>query len=248
MKHLLDKRDDTPLHSAVRAGNLELIIEILTGSGENELKELLSKQNQPGETALYVAAECGHVNLVKEMVKYHDSCSAGIKGRNGYDAFHIAAKQGDLAIAASIEPSMSEGALLLLLRNCNSYSPFELNEKDDEDEEAPDEDEDDDEDFFVEWHLIANEKDFLWLVKVSSIPSWSMLFMTLASVGHALFPTCPNWFSFSTLVYLLKLKPSLPLDETCPDCTLQAALAQDSSEQPDLLNRDFRYSREALSF
>ncbi|KAK3016097.1 hypothetical protein RJ639_006341, partial [Escallonia herrerae] len=96
MKHLLDKRDDTPLHSAVRAENLELIIEILTGSGENELKELLSKQNQPGETALYVAAECGHVNLVKEMVKYHDSCSAGIKCRNGYDAFHIAAKQGDL--------------------------------------------------------------------------------------------------------------------------------------------------------
>ncbi|KAK2976585.1 hypothetical protein RJ640_024206 [Escallonia rubra] len=117
MKHLLDKRDDTPLHSAVRAVNLELIIEILTGSGENELKELLSKQNQPGETALYVAAECGHVNLVKEMVKYHDSCSAGIRGRNGYDAFHIAAKQGDLEVLKVLMEALPELSMTFDQRN-----------------------------------------------------------------------------------------------------------------------------------
>ncbi|KAK9289559.1 hypothetical protein L1049_007715 [Liquidambar formosana] len=98
-KQLTGKREDSPLHLAARAGNLELALEILSNIGDVELKELLSKQNQSGETALYVAAEYGFVDLVREMIKYYDIGSAGIKARNGYDAFHIAAKQGDLGHA-----------------------------------------------------------------------------------------------------------------------------------------------------
>ncbi|KAK3230156.1 hypothetical protein Dsin_002037 [Dipteronia sinensis] len=45
---------------------------------------------------LYVAAEYGYAVLVKEMIKFHDIAMAGTKSRNGYDAFHIAAKQGNL--------------------------------------------------------------------------------------------------------------------------------------------------------
>ncbi|KAF7143277.1 hypothetical protein RHSIM_Rhsim05G0185700 [Rhododendron simsii] len=97
-KQLTGKRDDTPLHSLARAGNLEVALEIITNTGDDELKELLSKQNQSGETALYVAAEYGYVHFVKETVKYYDLASAGIKAKNGFDAFHIAAKQGDLEI------------------------------------------------------------------------------------------------------------------------------------------------------
>ncbi|KAK0606532.1 hypothetical protein LWI29_000227 [Acer saccharum] len=48
------------------------------------------------DMALYVAAEYGYVDLVKEMIKFHDIAMAGTKSRNGYDAFHIAAKQGNL--------------------------------------------------------------------------------------------------------------------------------------------------------
>lgn len=95
-KQLTGKRDDTPLQSAVRAGDLELVLEIISGLEDGELKNLLCKQNQSGETALYVAAECGYADLVKEMMKYSDIVLAGVKARNGYDAFHIAAKQGDL--------------------------------------------------------------------------------------------------------------------------------------------------------
>ncbi|THG03679.1 hypothetical protein TEA_010080 [Camellia sinensis var. sinensis] len=95
-KQLTGKRGDKTLHSAARAGNLEVVLELLTINGDEELKELLSEQNQSGETALYVAAEYGYVDLVKEMMKYYDIASAGIKAKNGYDAFHIAAKQGDL--------------------------------------------------------------------------------------------------------------------------------------------------------
>ncbi|CAI0465803.1 unnamed protein product, partial [Linum tenue] len=39
---------------------------------------------------------CGHVDIVKELIKHCDTGLAGIKARNGYDAFHIASKQGNL--------------------------------------------------------------------------------------------------------------------------------------------------------
>ncbi|CAO2840009.1 unnamed protein product [Amaranthus hypochondriacus] len=95
-KQLTGKRDDTKLHSAARAGNLDEVMEILNNTEEEELKELLIKQNQAGETALYSAAEYGQVDVVREMIKYYDPVSASIRAKNGYDAFHVAAKQGDL--------------------------------------------------------------------------------------------------------------------------------------------------------
>lgn len=95
-KQLTGKRDDSALHSAARAGNSATVAEILAGAGEAELKELSSKQNHSGETALYVAAEYGYVDLVKELIKYYELADAGIKARNGFDAFHIAAKQGGI--------------------------------------------------------------------------------------------------------------------------------------------------------
>lgn len=92
------KRDDTPLHLAARSGDTEVLLDALSMAGVEEWKGLLTKQNQSGETILYVAAECGHVDLVRELMPYYDIGSAGIKARNGYDAFHIAAKQGDLDV------------------------------------------------------------------------------------------------------------------------------------------------------
>ncbi|KAL0333315.1 UNVERIFIED_CONTAM: Ankyrin repeat-containing protein [Sesamum angustifolium] len=107
-KQLTGKRDDTELHSAARAGNLEVVLEIIGGSGEEELKKLLSEQNQSGETALYVGAECGHVDLVEEMSKYYDVGSAAIKAKNGYDAFHIAAKLGNLGVLRILLEAMPQ--------------------------------------------------------------------------------------------------------------------------------------------
>ncbi|XP_055812357.1 ankyrin repeat-containing protein At5g02620-like [Solanum dulcamara] len=94
-KQLTGKRGDTQIHSVVRSGSLELALEIITSCVEGELVELLSKQNQSGENALYVAAESGDLVLVKELIKFYDIGSASIKARNGYDGFHVAAKQGD---------------------------------------------------------------------------------------------------------------------------------------------------------
>lgn len=97
-KQLTGKRDDTHLHATVRAGNLTEVKEYILENDEDELKDLLSKQNQAGETALYVACEIGSLDIVKEIIKYHNLEIAGLKAKNGYDALHVAAKQGNLDI------------------------------------------------------------------------------------------------------------------------------------------------------
>ncbi|KAK7261434.1 hypothetical protein RIF29_27744 [Crotalaria pallida] len=97
-KQLTGKKDDNTLHSAARAGNLAVFKDTVANSEGDELRELLVRQNQDGETALYVAAEYGYVDVVREMIQYYDLADAGIKARNGFDALHIAAKQGDLDV------------------------------------------------------------------------------------------------------------------------------------------------------
>lgn len=89
------KRGDSPLHIAARTGNLSKVKELIRGGGE-DLKELLSKQNLEGETSLYTAAENGHSIVVEEMLKHMDLENASIAARNGFDPFHVAAKQGHL--------------------------------------------------------------------------------------------------------------------------------------------------------
>jgi hypothetical protein len=97
-KQLTGKRDDTAMHAAARAGQLASMREMLSGKDTDEVTALLSRQNQAGETPLFVAAEYGYVALVAELIKYHDVATASIKARSGYDALHIAAKQGDVGI------------------------------------------------------------------------------------------------------------------------------------------------------
>ncbi|XP_022989608.1 ankyrin repeat-containing protein At5g02620-like [Cucurbita maxima] len=93
------KRGDSPLHLAARSGNLSRIKEILQNCNDrNESNGLMSKQNLEGETPLYAAAENGHDFVVAEMLKYLDLETAFMAARNGFDAFHVAAKHGHLKV------------------------------------------------------------------------------------------------------------------------------------------------------
>ncbi|CAN0922994.1 Ankyrin repeat-containing protein At5g02620 [Linum grandiflorum] len=94
------KRGDSPLHLAARAANLSKVREILQkcDARSEEAKGLLSVQNQEGETPLYAAAESGLADVVSEMLGYMDLDTASIAARNGFDPFHVAAKQGHLVL------------------------------------------------------------------------------------------------------------------------------------------------------
>ncbi|KAM5583835.1 ankyrin repeat-containing protein [Rosa sericea] len=116
-KQLTGKRDDTPLHSAARSGNMAVVKDILENTGEEELKELLAKQNSSAETPLYVASEYGYVDLVREMIKYYDLATAGVKARNGFDALHIAAKQGDMDVLKILMDAHPELTMTVDLSN-----------------------------------------------------------------------------------------------------------------------------------
>lgn len=121
-KQLTGKRDDTALHGAARAGLLVAVQETLSGAAPEELRALLSKQNQAGETPLFVAAEYGYVALVNEMVKYHDVATAGIKARSGYDALHIAAKQGDVEVVKELLQALPELAMTVDASNTTALN------------------------------------------------------------------------------------------------------------------------------
>ncbi|URE33626.1 Ankyrin repeat [Musa troglodytarum] len=121
-KQLTGKRDDTPLHSAARAGNLAVAKEILSGTNDGELKDLLCKQNQAGETALFVAAEYGYVDVVQEMIKHYDVAMAEIRAKNGYDALHIAAKQGDVDVVKELLKALPELSLTVDLSNTTALN------------------------------------------------------------------------------------------------------------------------------
>ncbi|PHT96206.1 hypothetical protein BC332_12482 [Capsicum chinense] len=88
------KRGDSLLHLATRAGNLGKVKEIFQKFKGKGIKDLLCQQNQEGETALYVAAENGNSLVISEFLKHLDLKTASIMANNGYDALHVAARQG----------------------------------------------------------------------------------------------------------------------------------------------------------
>ncbi|KAG6490830.1 ankyrin repeat-containing protein At5g02620-like [Zingiber officinale] len=116
-KQLTGKRDDTPLHTAARSGNLPAVKELISNAQDQGLQDLLGKQNQAGETALFVAAEYGYVDVVKEMIEHHDVTMAGVKAKNGFDALHIAAKQGDVEVVKVLLNALPELSLTVDLTN-----------------------------------------------------------------------------------------------------------------------------------
>uniref|UniRef100_A0A7N0TKX4 PGG domain-containing protein n=1 Tax=Kalanchoe fedtschenkoi TaxID=63787 RepID=A0A7N0TKX4_KALFE len=114
VKQVTGRLNDTELHLAAQRGDLAAVMQILndinsqlvgTLSGaefDAEVAEIrasmVNEVNENGETALYIASDRGHVDIVKELLKYSSKESLSVKNRSGYDALHIAASQGHHAI------------------------------------------------------------------------------------------------------------------------------------------------------
>ncbi|KAI3966285.1 hypothetical protein MKX01_027453 [Papaver californicum] len=114
VKQVTGRHNDTELHLAAQRGDLVAVQQILgdidaqmtgTLSGaefDAEVAEIRSavvnEVNELGETALFTAADKGHLNVVKELLKYTTKESILRKNRSGFDALHIAASQGHQAV------------------------------------------------------------------------------------------------------------------------------------------------------
>lgn len=110
VKQVTGRHNDTELHLAAQRGDLTAVQQILgdidsqmvgTLSGADfdaEVAEIrasvVNEVNELGETALYTAAEKGHLDVVKELLKYSNQETVSKKNRSGFDPLHIAASQG----------------------------------------------------------------------------------------------------------------------------------------------------------
>lgn len=110
VKQVTGRHNDTELHLAAQRGDLAAVKQILddidsqmvgTLSGADfdaEVAEIrasvVNEVNELGETALYTAAEKGHLEVVKELLKYSNKETIMRKSRLEFDTLHIAASQG----------------------------------------------------------------------------------------------------------------------------------------------------------
>ncbi|XP_031371763.1 ankyrin repeat-containing protein ITN1-like [Punica granatum] len=114
VKQVTGRHNDTELHLAAQHGDLAAVRQILndihsqmvgTLSGaelDAEVADVrvsvVNEVNELGETALFTAADRGHVELVKELLKYSNKECLMKKNRSGFDALHIASSRGHHAI------------------------------------------------------------------------------------------------------------------------------------------------------
>lgn len=110
VKQVTGRHNDTELHLAAQKGDLAAVKQILqdidsqivgTVSGaefDTEVAEVraavVNEVNELGETALFTAADRGHLDVVKELLKYSNKESVVKKNRSGFSPLHIAATQG----------------------------------------------------------------------------------------------------------------------------------------------------------
>ncbi|XVF76569.1 hypothetical protein PTKIN_Ptkin13bG0276200 [Pterospermum kingtungense] len=110
VKQVTGRHNDTELHLAAQRGDVGAIRQIMaeidaqmmgTLSGaefDAEVAEIrlaiVNEVNELGETALFTAAEKGHLDVVKELLQYTTEEGIALKNKSGFDPLHIAASQG----------------------------------------------------------------------------------------------------------------------------------------------------------
>ncbi|URE05172.1 Ankyrin repeat-containing protein [Musa troglodytarum] len=111
VKQVTGRHNDTELHLAAQRGDLAAVRQILdqidaqvteTAAGgadfDTEVAEIraavVNEVNEVEETPLFIAADKGFLDIVVELLKYSDQDSLCRKNRSGFDALHVAAREG----------------------------------------------------------------------------------------------------------------------------------------------------------
>ncbi|KOM38936.1 hypothetical protein LR48_Vigan03g231800 [Vigna angularis] len=111
VKQVTGRNNDTELHLAAQRGDVAAVRQIideidsvLMGTFEFDAEvahikyAIFNEVNDLGETALFTAAEKGHLDVVRELLPHSTAESLSSKNRSGFDTLHIAASKGHLAI------------------------------------------------------------------------------------------------------------------------------------------------------
>lgn len=106
VRQVTGRHNDTDLHVAARAGDAaalrraldEAAVVVAVGEGGEQLeavrRAVAAEANEAGETPLLAAAERGHLEVVVELLRHLDAQGVATKNRSGYDALHVAAREG----------------------------------------------------------------------------------------------------------------------------------------------------------
>ncbi|XP_027069764.1 ankyrin repeat-containing protein ITN1 [Coffea arabica] len=127
VKQVTGRHNDTELHLAAQRGDVAAVGQILGEINEQMMKTssaadfdaevaeiraaVVNEVNELGETALFTAAERGHIDVVKELLPYTTKQGITLKNRSGFDPLHIAASQGHQAIVQMLlehDPELSK--------------------------------------------------------------------------------------------------------------------------------------------
>ncbi|XP_042433609.1 ankyrin repeat-containing protein ITN1-like [Zingiber officinale] len=118
VKQVTGRHNDTEIHLAAHRGDLAAVRQILREidaqiTGEEGAAEfdaevaeiraaMVNEVNEVEETALFIAAEKGFLDIVVELLKYSDRESLSRKNRVGFDALHVAVREGKQGILGTI--------------------------------------------------------------------------------------------------------------------------------------------------
>uniref|UniRef100_A0A1D1XW40 Ankyrin repeat-containing protein At3g12360 n=1 Tax=Anthurium amnicola TaxID=1678845 RepID=A0A1D1XW40_9ARAE len=127
VKQVTGRHNDTEMHLAAQRGDLAAVRQILsdidaqmtgTVSGAEfdavvaEIRSaVVNEINEQGETPLLIAAGRGFLDVVEELLKYADKESVARKNQLGFDALHVAAKEGHQAVVQALlnhDPGLSK--------------------------------------------------------------------------------------------------------------------------------------------
>lgn len=82
---------------------------------------VVNEVNELGETALFTAAEKGHLGVVKELLQYTPKEAIKLKNQSGFDPLHIAVSQGHLGNVAFLLHIIVSS--LCPIQHCMEYLP-----------------------------------------------------------------------------------------------------------------------------
>ena len=104
----------SPLHRAVRNGNVKTVINLLDqGANINEPEPSTGEYHTPygvhGHTPLQLAAYTGNHKMVTELLCYGYAIDVNLQSRGGFTALHTAAKHGHLSVVIELlyHPTLS---------------------------------------------------------------------------------------------------------------------------------------------